>query len=591
MQMDQITSFYNQQFDAASVDIVSNTKNFRKWMFIRLIIFLATVVSIYYCWGNWNFVFLSFVAGITLFLIAVTQFENAKTALNKSKKRKELIQNELKALSLDFHEFQDGSEFKNSKHAFSYDMDLFGPKSVFQFLNRTFSPAGERMLAEQLLNGVANPQKVNRQIEGLSEQIEWAISYRVNGSIEERKDSLTSELKNLEKLEVKNPKWLNFGRRIFTLVGITGILGFSFDLINGTVFSLCIVLNMLVVGSVFKDTNKLIGTIGHFEGKIKMLLDQIELFEKLTTNHSELLELKALFSAENGAKESLTELLKIQKRFEFRMNLLVGFILNSFLVWDLYQRIALEKWMRSYQGKLSEWERKLTEMEVLISGAFVRFNNPNTCYTEWIESEDIHAEDLKHPLIPLEKVVSNDLKFNDSERLMILTGPNMAGKSTYLRSVGLLFVFANAGFPVFAKSAQINRYELFSSMRTSDDLSNESSYFHAELTRLKFILDQIEAGKKVFILLDEILKGTNSVDKEQGSKQFLLKLKRLSTQGIIATHDLALCDLAKEHEYFFNGYFDSLIQNDELYFDYLWKRGICQNMNASFLLKKMNLVD
>jgi DNA mismatch repair ATPase MutS len=152
-------------------------------------------------------------------------------------------------------------------------------------------------------------------------------------------------------------------------------------------------------------------------------------------------------------------------------------------------------------------------------------------------------------------------------------------------------VLSNAGFPVFAKLAKIPKVKLYSSMRTSDDLSNESSYFHAELTRLRFIMDALNQNQAIFILLDEILKGTNSKDKEEGSKKFLKKLQSKGAKGIIATHDLSLCELSIDNKVFTNACFDSTIEGEDLFFDYTLKSGICKNMNASFLLKKMKLVD
>ena len=207
------------------------------------------------------------------------------------------------------------------------------------------------------------------------------------------------------------------------------------------------------------------------------------------------------------------------------------------------------------------------------------------------DDDRIEIRGLVHPLIKKEKVVSNEVYFSDTNRFMILTGPNMAGKSTYLRGLGLLFVLANAGFPVFAESACIPVLKLYSSMRTADDLSNESSYFHAELTRLKYIMTRIEDGEQVFVLLDEILKGTNSKDKEEGSRKFLKKLRRMGARGVIATHDLALCTLPEEDSVFYNSCFDSIIEGEDLSFDYKLREGVCQNMNASFLLKKIELVD
>ena len=198
---------------------------------------------------------------------------------------------------------------------------------------------------------------------------------------------------------------------------------------------------------------------------------------------------------------------------------------------------------------------------------------------------------MGHPFVQSQKRVPNDVDMNEENHFLIITGPNMAGKSTYLRSLGLAFICANAGFPILAKSCEIPQMSLYSSMRTTDDLTVESSYFHAELTRLRFIMDAIERGEKVFIILDEILKGTNSKDKEIGSAKFLEKLKSLNAKGVIATHDLSLCNLATNNVAYKNWYFDSTIENNELSFDYKIREGVCQNMNASFLLKKMKLVD
>jgi len=418
------------------------------------------------------------------------------------------------------------------------------------------------------------------------------MQFRVNGSVDERKEALNGNLTFLKTFDFKNPKWMPILRFFLAFIGVASFIALVFNLISGMIFTIIVLVNLFLVGSFLKETNRIIATIAGYEGKIKFLVDQMALIKTLQSKNE---TLRAFAARLDGGNESaiaaLKELLQIHKRFEFRMNLLVGVMLNMFLVWDFHQRIALKKWLDNYRTKIGDWEEDLVKLEAYVSGAFLKFNDGKTIFATFHESDDILVSNLRHPLISKGKVVSNNVQFDTSHRLMILTGPNMAGKSTYLRSVGLLFVLANAGFPIFAEKANLPRYELYSSMRTSDDLSTESSYFYAELARLKFILDEIESGRKIFLLLDEILKGTNSIDKEQGSKQFLQKLKRLHTQGIIATHDLALCELSNGSEYFFNGYFDSIIQNDELYFDYSWKAGVCQNMNASFLLKKMKLVD
>ena len=192
-------------------------------------------------------------------------------------------------------------------------------------------------------------------------------------------------------------------------------------------------------------------------------------------------------------------------------------------------------------------------------------------------------------MLPPETMVRNDFEIKEQE-FFIVTGANMAGKSTFLRTVSLTIVMANIGLPVCATAAQYNPIKLITSMRTTDSLTDDASYFFSELKRLQFIVEKITTDR-YFIILDEILKGTNSTDKAIGSRKFVEKLVAGNSTGIIATHDLSLCEVSKELTEVKNYYFDAQIVNDELYFDYTFKPGICQNMNASFLLKKMKIID
>ncbi len=583
--------FYTKQSVEAQKAIDKATSTFRVWVFLRLLIFIAVITAVYFLWGNWKTVTPTIIIGLVVFVSAISRFQDAKTALNKAKKWKEILHCELLSIEGNYCSFENGSDFKDTKHPFAYDMDLFGENSIFQFINRTFSFKGKLFLANLLKNGATSSKEVNEMIIGLSENIEWCVQFRVNGEVNDWGESLDADLEQLKSFSFKNPSWLNPVRYILTFLGVGTFIALTLNLIDGMIFSLIIFLNLLFVGYFLKDTNRVIDIVGKFEGKVNFLMNQMQLIQQLKTDNPTLKNFMESLDKEKGALLALRDLLKIQRRFELRINVLVGVLLNGLFVWDFHQRIALKKWMNNYQQKIGNWESDLVKLEAYISGAFLKFNHSDTIFAKFTEGDDVNVIGLKHPLIPADKAVPNDVQFDKSQRLMILTGPNMAGKSTYLRSVGLLFVFANAGLPIFAQKAEIPAYTLFTSMRTSDDLSNESSYFHAELSRLRLVLNAIERGEKLFILLDEILKGTNSLDKEQGSKQFLQKLKRLNTQGIIATHDLALCELSESNDYFFNGYFDSTITENELYFDYLWRKGVCQNMNASFLLKKMGLTD
>jgi DNA mismatch repair ATPase MutS len=358
------------------------------------------------------------------------------------------------------------------------------------------------------------------------------------------------------------------------------------------VFGISISVSMSITGRLVKSTNVIAESVSKYATKAAVMLDQIQALNELKIENESLQAIKNEFEkGELNAVLGLRKFLNINKQLDLRMNILISIPLNIFFAWDLIQRNSLEKWKAKYQNAFLEWEEILVKLEVYISGATIKFNAPNATFADFSNDMSIQISGLIHPLLNSAKAISNEVEMNEINQFIILTGPNMAGKSTFLRSLGLTFVFANAGFPVFADSAKIPKVELYSSMRTSDDLSNESSYFHAELTRLKFIMDALNQNQAVFILLDEILKGTNSKDKEEGSKKFLKKLQSKGAKGIIATHDLSLCELSIENKAFTNACFDSTIEGENLFFDYRMKSGICQNMNASFLLKRMQLVD
>jgi DNA mismatch repair ATPase MutS len=273
-----------------------------------------------------------------------------------------------------------------------------------------------------------------------------------------------------------------------------------------------------------------------------------------------------------------------------RNNLLYGFVSGGFLLLDLRYSYKIEKWLKEFDGALGDWFEAIERFDAINSLGNYRFNHPHYIYPEIVsdEKQQLNAQDIGHPLLSPKSIVTNSIEVS-TEDFFIITGANMAGKSTFLRTVAVNLVMANNGLPVCAKSFTYRPVKLISSMRTSDSLMNDESYFFSELKRLKFIVDAIKTDT-YFIILDEILKGTNSKDKAEGSQKFVEKLVGSKSTGLIATHDLSLCKLADKLPQIRNYYFDAEIVNDELFFDYTFKKGICQNMNASFLLKKMEIV-
>jgi hypothetical protein len=580
---DRITSL-NNSFKKAQ-------KKYQFYSFLRLMFFILSVASIFIFWNS-SFMILGLVLTFGLFLFSVSLSVDAKYHRDKLLILIEINKNEIDALKGDWSMFDEGSEYKDSKHAYTFDLDIFGPKSIFQLINRSVSQEGKNKLASILQFGSSNISLNNKAIEELSKNIEWCQEFMSEGVVLKKEKGYPKSLGSLANFNVLIPKGLGFFRLFLPVLAFTSTFLYSYSIINGLLFSTIFSLILLPQMLFLKSTNTMTLSVSDQSSRVRILLKQLQLFNDLKINDPEFKQKQELFFKKNeSVLSSMKQFEKLIKRFEFRLNLLVGVILNFFLCWDFQLIYQLNNWINENKDKLVEWEENIAEIEVWISGAIFKFNHSDSTFTVFNEENSINITGLSHPFIDPKKKITNDVIIRNDQNFLIITGPNMAGKSTYLRSLGLAFIFSNAGFPILADSCSIPRLKLFTSMRTSDDLTNESSYFHAELVRLRFIMDAIENGEKVFIILDEILKGTNSKDKEIGSTKFLQKLSKLNAKGVIATHDLSLCKLSDDSIHFKNMYFDSTIENDELFFSYQINEGVCQNMNASFLLAKMKLVD
>ena len=586
----EVKTYYTNRITELNQELKAVQSKYRLFTFLRLLFFLLAGNSFFVFWGS-ILLLPSFVIFFGLFLYVVHLSVDAKYKRDKTLALISINENELKVIDGDWSMFEDGSEFRNGKHPFTLDMDIFGKKSVFQLLNRTVSLQGKEKLAQTLAEGSSTLELNSICITDLADEITWCQEFMSEGLV--RKREKQALLKDLSKVEIQLSSTFTFLRFFLPIIAFSAIVLLSIGMISSSIFAAILAVNLAVVAQGLKRTNSVANSLTSQSERVKVILKQLELYSNLSVKH-ELFkkEQDQLLNEGIGVIHEVRELDKIMGRFDVRINFLVGILLNFLFAWDFQIVNQLKKWLDKNANQIENWENKLAEIEVWISGAIYKYNHPNSTFSTIIpENEPIEIIELSHPFVNQSKSVKNDVNIKSNENFIIITGPNMAGKSTYLRSLGLTFAFANAGFPILAKSCKLPLLKLYSSMRTSDDLTVESSYFHAELIRLRFIMDAIEKGEKVFIILDEILKGTNSKDKEIGSAKFLEKLKRLNAKGIIATHDLSLCDLAKGDTAFKNMYFDSTIEGDNLSFDYRINEGVCKNMNASFLLKQMKLVD
>jgi len=364
----------------------------------------------------------------------------------------------------------------------------------------------------------------------------------------------------------------------------------SFAIIPFSILVLWVFIGLGITALFFKKTQEIYVQADKAKATFKQYYLLLQEIENRKFSSAKLQEKQQIIQSEKlQASIIFKQFSKILDAFDQRNNLLIAFVGNAFFLWDLRNAVKVEIWITNYKHTVKKWFEVIAFFDAQNSLANFQYNHPEYTFPK-VQKQDaiIKSVGLGHPLLNSEKRIDNDFKIYDQE-FFIVTGANMAGKSTFLRTVSLSIVMANVGLPVCAKVFEYSPIKLITSMRTSDSLADDESYFYSELKRLKFIVDTIDKDG-YFIILDEILKGTNSKDKAIGSKKFIEKLVTSKSTGIIATHDVSLCELATDFSEIKNYYFDAEISNDELYFDYLFKKGVCKNMNASFLLKKMEII-
>ncbi len=596
---DTALSFYQEKYAEYSDQLKDIKRTQRIFVFSRLVLF-----------GLMVFVPLAFLgqsgllAAVVFFLLLVAFLFMVKKSAGLDNRNRmtslllDINRQEIEALRGNFSGFDDGSEFIDPDHQYCVDLDIFGPGSLFQFIGRCCTSIGKGKLAGMLLSPdtetdtISKKQKAFRE---LAARADLCQEYIATGRMfVDRQADIISLLEY-----VSSPPRFSRNSLLVFMSGVLPLLTLTVlvFVVAGILPFFALVMLVLVQLGI---TGALLRHINEIHSKVTSRLDTLKKYGRLLkiiqTAGFEAPLLKSIqrYLVTGGLQPSqhINTLAGISGALDNRLNIVAALLLNGLLLWDLNCVLLLERWNRRHRKQLPVWFDSIARMDACISFSVFTFNNQGFVFPVSVdEGPVLDARNLGHPLIAAGERVCNDFSIDDKGRFVIITGANMAGKSTFLRTAGVAFVLAMAGAPVCASEFRFRIMEVYTSMRTNDSLRKHESYFYAELKRLKQLIERIAEGKQVFVILDEILKGTNSADKQKGSAAIMELMISMSATGIIATHDLSLTSLeAKYPGLLKNKCFEIEIENDRIYFDYILREGVTRKMNALLLMRQMGLL-
>jgi hypothetical protein len=566
---------------------------------LRLFIFAGGIILI------WLGFIKSFIAGFLLIPGVLILFLWLLKLYSEHSERKiflgnlaQVNRNEANAVSGDLTAFEPGDSYADPHHSFSNDIDIFGNSSLFHYLNRTITGYGRDILAGWLSNPFPLADNLTERQEAVRElamKEKWRHTFMAAGM-----------QKPAEKAHIKGlTEWMNESPSIRSTImkrvllyflppaSVLSLIFVAAGVVHYSFFITIFILNLLVVAAGLRKTNRIHIVLTGMHNYLSSIYLLLKTFDQESFDSDILDTVKHnICGSEISASGSVKKLTRLLQAFDSRLNVIVGFILNGLLLWDYHCIYRLDKWKSEYRSLFPVWIEMVGTIDAFISLGNYACNNPGFIYPVISKSDCLFsASSAGHPLIMGNKRVCNDFVIERSGCVYIISGANMSGKSTFLRTIAVNYILGMAGAPVCATDMAFAPVKLFTSMRTTDSLSDNESYFYAELRRLKMLKSEIEKGGPVLFILDEILKGTNSADKSLGSKLFLKRLIELGGTGLIATHDTSLGEMETEYPgIVFNKCFEIEIDGEIIKFDYKLRNGITHKMNAAILMKQMGIL-
>ncbi len=609
---------YSDNIKKYDAKLLKICKLLNRISFLRLFIFVISSIILIYLFNFKLFTHILIVFPLSLVCFAVAIKHHNKTAFLKKHTAflKKINESEVLRVECNLEEFDTGHKFINQNHPYTSDLDIFGQHSIFQLVNRTTTEAGMIRLSEWLSEPASKSEIHDRQnaLKEISQKLDWRQDFQASGMHYQNKNSDYNKLLDWVEASVVLLKYRQIYMAVAIILSVLSVLGlylFTINLFSSNLnpsnwyiyilpFITVLFINQLILRKVKPIADDIVKTsqanINILKG-YRALIHKIESesFKAKKLCHLQSILIKSKFSAFKEINK-LCRLLEFSQQRGVKIKYIaIGgnqlySLLNSFLLIDIYMIIGTEKWKSKNKAHLKSWAEVVSEFEVINSLAGFCYSNPSYTFPEITEKHNyVHFVSLGHPLINSKKRVCNNFHTEGQGDVVMITGSNMGGKSTFLRSVGVNLVLALAGAPCCAEYGQVSNLKIYTSMRTQDNLKGGISSFYAELNKVEKMLKLIESNHNVFFLLDEMFKGTNSEDRHKGGFSLINQLSKLKTSGIIATHDIKLAKLAGNKSLVTNYSFNSEIKNDSMHFSYKLHPGICTDFNASELMKKSGI--
>ena len=561
---------------------------------LRLLVFLmGTGLGIYLAVRkDYGLLLVDITIFLTLFIFLIIKHEHNIEHKKYLTILQDINENAVKRLHGEWQVFpDDGEEFSDDSHPYTQDLDIFGQGSLFQFINTASTYLGRQKLRELLSSPPTSINEITARQEAVTDlaaKLDWRQKFQAAGILASNMhdpQALFAWAGRVERLYLK-PSLLLACRLLPVITIGIGIFTFLQTEPEYYVLIAALLLQFFLLKIKGKKRAKNLELAFRYTDNIKAYSRMLHSLETQKFDSSYLQGLQARLKGDTAhmAYEQIGKLVKIVDSISNRHNAFY-IIFNILFLLDYQFMFMLEKWKERSGSHLRDWLSGIGELEALSSLALIRHDHPEWAMPEFTDADlpVFAAEELGHPLIL--SGVTNDLKFDKSENILLITGSNMSGKSTLLRTAGINLVLAYSGTAVCAKDFSCSLMDIYTCMRVSDNLEKNISSFYAELLRIKMMVQAVEEGKTVFFLLDEIFKGTNSADRHTGARTLIKKLSEAKVLGLISTHDLELGELAKESDKVKNYHFQEYYENDQIRFDYKLRPGVSATRNAIYLMR------